>query len=100
MSNKLKFSPCFSALSLMPYSDLNLSTLILSVPIVTSRSFGTDFFKTYEKDEEGKLKVKKVYGEIGYFWSYNKDISIIPSLFYSKEYSSSDYDNARNNVLY
>ena len=56
-------------------------------------------FTTYRKDETGNYIKDKTYGEIGQYWSANKDKTIIPQLFFAEKYEGSDYDIARQNVM-
>ena len=56
-------------------------------------------FKTYKQDENENFALDKEYGEIGSFWANNKDIKIIPLLFYSEDYASKKYDIARQNIM-
>ena len=56
-------------------------------------------FKTYKQDENENFVLDKEYGEIGSFWANNKDIKIIPLLFYSEDYASKKYDIARQNIM-
>jgi hypothetical protein len=56
-------------------------------------------FKTYKKNKNGEWVVDKEYGEIGTYWSNNRDKAIIPKLFFSIEYSNEEYDIARQNIM-
>ena len=56
-------------------------------------------FTTYKKDANGNYIEDKTYGEIGYFWSHNKDKIIIPQLFFTEKYLSSEYDTVRKRVM-
>ncbi len=56
-------------------------------------------FTTYKKDANGNYIEDKTYGEIGRFWSTNKDKNIIPQLFFTEKYLSSEYDTARKRVM-
>ena len=56
-------------------------------------------FTTYKKDVTGNYIKDKTYGEIGQFWSNNKDKNIIPQLFFTEKYLSSEYDTVRKRVM-
>ena len=56
-------------------------------------------FATYKKDANGNYIEDKTYGEIGNFWSNNKDKIIIPQLFFTEKYFRSEYDKFRKRVM-
>ena len=56
-------------------------------------------FATYKKDANGNYIEDKTYGGIGRFWSNNKDKIIIPQLFFTEKYLSSEYDTVRKRVM-
>ena len=56
-------------------------------------------FTTYKKDVNGNYIEDKTYGEIGKFWSDHKDKIIIPQLFFTEKYLSSEYDIVRKRVM-
>ena len=60
----------------------------------------TQKFTTYKgQDTNGEWIIDKEYAEIKNFGSDNKLKHIIPFLFFSKEYESSDYDAVRDRVM-
>ena len=56
-------------------------------------------FTTYKKDANGNYIEDKTYGKIGCFWRDNKDKNIIPQLFFTEKYLSSEYDTVRKRVM-
>ena len=57
-------------------------------------------FVTYKQNENDEWVEDKKYEKLGHYWSNQKIKAVLPSLFFSEEYASIEYDIARERIMY